>query len=81
MSNEVQVSDVIDNSRMGTVHWRVMLFCTLVVVLDGFDVQAIAFTAPAIGVDLGIPGHQFGTLFSAGLIGMAVGALLLGPDW
>lgn len=79
MSNEVQVSDVIDNSRMGTVHWRVMLFCTLVVVLDGFDVQAIAFTAPAIGVDLGIPGHQFGTLFSAGLIGMAVGGLLLGP--
>ncbi|MEL0083130.1 MAG: MFS transporter, partial [Gammaproteobacteria bacterium] len=61
------------------LQWWVMLFCTLVVVLDGFDVQAIAFTAPQIGADLGIPRHDFGTLFSAGLIGMALGALLVGP--
>ena len=79
MANEIQVSEVLDQSRMGAQQWWVMLFCTLVVVLDGFDVQAIAFTAPEIGADLGIPKHNFGTLFSAGLIGMAFGALVVGP--
>jgi len=79
MESEIQVSDVIDHSEMGPLQWWVMLFCTLVVVLDGFDVQAIAFTAPEISADLGIAKHDFGTLFSAGLIGMAIGALLIGP--
>lgn len=79
MTTQVNVSDVIDHSNMGALQWLVMLFCTLVVVLDGFDVQAIAFTAPDIAADLGIAKHQFGTLFSAGLIGMAIGALVVGP--
>ncbi len=79
MSDKIQVNDVIDQSAMGALQWWVMLFSTLVIVLDGFDVQVIAFTAPEIGADLGIAKHKFGTLFSAGLIGMAVGALLVGP--
>ena len=79
MARSVQVADVIDESPMGTKQWLVMLFCTLVVILDGFDVQAIAFTAPDISADLSIPEHRFGTLFSAGLIGMALGALMIGP--
>ncbi|RLA15707.1 MAG: MFS transporter [Gammaproteobacteria bacterium] len=79
MADQIQVGEVIDRSRMGAQQWWVMLFCTLVVVLDGFDVQAIAFTAPQIGAELGIATHKFGTLFSAGLIGMAIGALLIGP--
>ncbi|MBV1961155.1 MAG: MFS transporter [Immundisolibacteraceae bacterium] len=79
MSNVVEVGEVIDQVEMGLLQWLVMVFCTLVIILDGFDVQVIAFTGPTIAVDLGIPKHNLGNLFSAGLMGMAIGGLLIGP--
>ena len=79
MSNEVEVGEVIDQAEMGLLQWLVMAFCTLVIILDGFDVQVIAFTGPTIVADLGIAKHSLGNLFSAGLMGMAVGGLLIGP--
>lgn len=47
--------------------------------LDGFDVFAITFAAPTIEREMGIGKGQLGLVFSAGLIGMAVGSFLLSP--
>src|SRR5262249_45151774 len=51
----------------------------LVAILDGFDTQAIAFVAPVIARDLGIEMSAFGPVFGAGLFGLMLGALALGP--
>lgn len=56
-----------------------MVLCTLVILLDGLDVQAIAFTAPAIAGEWSLAPGRLGPVFGAGLVGMAVGALLVGP--
>ena len=56
----------------------VALLCGLVAVCDGFDTQAIAFVAPVISRQWGVPANQFGPVFSAGLVGLAIGAFLLG---
>jgi MFS transporter, AAHS family, 4-hydroxybenzoate transporter len=58
--------------------WQVALLCALVAVCDGFDTQAIAFVAPAIAKQWGVPAAQFGPIFAAGLVGLALGAFLLG---
>jgi MFS transporter, AAHS family, 4-hydroxybenzoate transporter len=58
--------------------WRVVLLCALVAVCDGFDTQAIAFVAPAISKQWSVPLQQFGVIFSAGLVGLALGAFLFG---
>jgi len=79
VSDVVEVGEVVDQAQMGLLQWLVMLFCTLVIILDGFDVQVIAFTGPTIAADLGIAKHNLGNLFSAGLMGMAIGGLLIGP--
>lgn len=53
--------------------------CVLLTMLDGFDVMAMAFTAPHVSADWQLSGKLLGMLFSAGLIGMALGALGLAP--
>lgn len=47
--------------------------------LDGFDVFAITFAAPALLKEWGIGKGQLGIALSAGLLGMALGSLLLSP--
>jgi MFS transporter, AAHS family, 4-hydroxybenzoate transporter len=51
----------------------------LVAALDGFDTQAIGYTAPAIAGVLKLPMAQFGQVGTAGLVGAAIGALAFGP--
>jgi benzoate transport len=53
--------------------------CMIVNMLDGFDVLAIAFTGPAIAHDWALRPTELGLLFSAGLVGMTVGSLLISP--
>lgn len=58
--------------------WRVALLCALVALCDGFDTQSIAFVAPVISTQWGVLPAQFGPVFSAGLVGLALGAFLFG---
>lgn len=75
----VRITDMIDQRRLSRLQKSVMLLCTIIIVLDGFDVQAMAFTAAAVATEYGIAKGDMGPLFAAGLIGMAVGALVVGP--
>ncbi|MEU5841527.1 MFS transporter [Rhodococcus sp. NPDC047139] len=69
----------IDASPMHPYQWMIVALCVVLNILDGFDVMALAFTAKSIGSDFGLGGSELGVLLSAGLIGMAVGALALAP--
>ena len=75
----LRIDDIIEANPMGRFQRWILLLCTLVIVFDGFDVLAIAFAAPAVSVQLGIAKSQLGYLFSSGLLGMTLGALILGP--
>ncbi|MFL9875850.1 MFS transporter [Paraburkholderia megapolitana] len=56
-----------------------VILCISVAVLDGFDTQAIGFLAPAIARSLALPLPAFGSVFTAGLAGLMIGAITLGP--
>jgi len=79
VSQATTVGDAIDQRPLSGVQWWVLGLCTLVVLLDGFDVQAAAFTGPALAVAWQLERSAMGPIFAAGLAGMAVGALLIGP--
>ena len=53
--------------------------CILINMVDGFDVLAIAFTAPVISDAWELGPAQLGVVFSAGGFGMMLGAFFLGP--
>lgn len=69
----------IDTSRMSAYQWVIVAIATFLNALDGFDVLAMAFTATSVTDEFGLTGSQLGWLLSAGLIGMAIGALCAGP--
>jgi AAHS family 4-hydroxybenzoate transporter-like MFS transporter len=54
-----------------------LVICGLCVVMDGFDVQAMGYVAPAILRDWHIAKASLGPVFGAGLSGMLVGSLVL----
>jgi MFS family permease len=51
----------------------------MLIMLDGFDVLVMAFTAAPISAEWKLSGAELGVLFSAGLFGMAAGSLFLAP--
>lgn len=75
----VDVSEVVDRSPLGRMQVMVLLLAGITVVLDGLDIQAVAFAAPKIAAELGMERAALGPVFSAGLLGMAAGSLLMGP--
>ena len=52
--------------------------CALINIFDGFDALAIAYTAPAISTEWSLSPGALGIVFSAGYLGMALGAMTLG---
>jgi AAHS family 4-hydroxybenzoate transporter-like MFS transporter len=77
-ATRINVVDVIDHGRLGMLLYGVMGLCTLCTLIDGFDVQAMSYVAPAIIKEWGIAKSELGQVFGSGLVGMAVGALVFG---
>src|SRR5262245_65287661 len=73
------VNDVIDNQPLSGFQVVTIVLCTLVLLLDGFDTQAMGFLVPPIAEELKIPLSAFGPVFSAGLFGLMLGAMASGP--
>src|SRR5215472_4911818 len=79
MATKVDAIALIDRHPVTRFQIGVLILCMLVAALDGFDTQAIGYTAPAIAAVIHLPMPQFGQVGSAGLVGAAIGALSFGP--
>lgn len=64
---------------MGAFQWSIVAIATILMMTEGYDVQAMAFTANAVTTDLGLTSSQLGLILSGGLIGMALGTAGVGP--
>jgi AAHS family 4-hydroxybenzoate transporter-like MFS transporter len=78
MKRTLDVATFVDSQGIGTFQIRILLICFVIMTIDGFDAQAIGFVAPLISASWQIPKSDFGPVFALGLLGMAIGALLLG---
>ncbi len=75
----VDVAVFIDAQPVGGFQIRLLLTCAAVLFLDGFDTQAIGYVAPALAKEWGLSKGSLGPVFSAGLFGLMIGALVFGP--
>jgi AAHS family 4-hydroxybenzoate transporter-like MFS transporter len=78
MKNEINVSDTIDAGGLNRYQLGVFLLCGLFLIMDGFDVQAMGFVAPALISDWRIANAALGPVFSSGLFGLFLGSMLFG---
>ena len=73
------IKSLIDGNPLSRMQYATLFICFLMNILDGMDVLVISYTAPAIAQSWNVGPEALGIVFSAGLIGMTVGALFLAP--
>ena len=74
----IDVQQFIDARGLSHVQVLLLVLCFVVVALDGFDIAAIGFIAPALRTEWGTTPAQLAPLFGAGLFGLMIGAFAFG---
>lgn len=74
-----RVRAVIDGGPITAMQWTTIVLCGLVMFLDGFDTQTASYIAPAIAREWHVDRALLGPIFSAALVGLMAGYLLLSP--
>ncbi len=72
----VDVSALIDRSRIGRFQIALFALCATSLIMDGFDVQAMGYVAPAVIRELGMSGSQLGSLIAAANVGLLLGSMV-----
>lgn len=74
-----KLQETVSEGPMSRFQVAAVVLCIALNMLDGFDVLAMAFTAPHVAADWHLTGKQVGLLLSSGLFGMGAGSLLIAP--
>jgi AAHS family 4-hydroxybenzoate transporter-like MFS transporter len=78
MTQTIDLAEIIDASKVSRFQIRIVLLCALAMFTDGFDVQSVSFVAPVLASEWDVAKSAFGPVFSAGLLGLALGGMLFG---
>lgn len=73
------IKEHIDKNKMTRLQYATVFVCLVMNMLDGMDVMVISYTAPAIAKAWSTTPSALGIVFSAGLLGMTIGAMFLAP--
>ncbi|MFL9920274.1 MFS transporter [Paraburkholderia fungorum] len=74
----IAISELIENQKPGRFAFALIAWCFLIVLIDGYDQVAVAFSAPALIKAWHTNAASFGHVFGYSLFGVLVGSLLLG---
>jgi len=74
----VEVIEVVDCAPYVGLPLGIAVLTICIMVVDGYDLQAMSFAAPAIVADWGVARADLGWVLTASMIGMAVGSVALG---
>ncbi len=67
------------NDKFSGFQVRVLVMCFFINLLDGLDLFAMAYAGPAVSDEWSLPPQSLGIVLSGVFIGMAAGAVLIGP--
>lgn len=74
----IDVPALIDRARFNAFHGRVLFWCALIIIFDGYDLVVYGVVLPSLMQEWGMTPVQAGALGSCALFGMMVGALFFG---
>jgi MFS transporter, AAHS family, 4-hydroxybenzoate transporter len=73
------ISQVIDNRPLSWLQIRTIALCSLVVLIDGYDLQNLALAVPTLSKAWNVSPSALGGVQMASLLGIGVGSGLLAP--
>ncbi len=74
----LDIGELVDHQRLGPLTLKLLVLSFLAMATDGYDLLALAYAAPDIMHQWHVNRAEFGGVFSAGLIGILIGAPLFG---
>ncbi len=74
----VQVSRLLDERGVGSFHIKLLVWSLFIVLIDGYDIGAIAFAAPSLIREWHFPPSALGPVLSASLVGILFGSAIFG---
>ncbi len=74
-----EIGQLIDERPLSGLQIRIMILCSLVVLLDGYDIQTLALAVPSIAADWSITANRFGLALTSAIVGMGVSSAFLAP--
>jgi AAHS family 4-hydroxybenzoate transporter-like MFS transporter len=75
----VSFRGAMDKRPVSKFQFRLVAVAAILLVMDGYDIQAISYVAPVLSNLWHIDRGAFGPIFGAGLVGLALGTLVLSP--
>jgi MFS transporter, AAHS family, 4-hydroxybenzoate transporter len=75
----VEIQDLIDSRPLSGMQIFLIVACALSVVFDGYDLQVMALTVPALSKAWTLSPPQFSAALSSSLFGMGLGAAFIAP--
>ncbi len=72
----INLTEVMDNCRIGPLQVRVFALCLASLIMDGFDVQVMAFVATTMFAEWNVPPPTLGGLLAWGHAGVLAGAII-----
>lgn len=77
-TNKVNINDIIDKARFAAFHWKVLIWCLIIIIFDGYDLVIYGVALPLLMQQWSLSAVQAGLLASAALFGMMFGAMIFG---
>jgi AAHS family 4-hydroxybenzoate transporter-like MFS transporter len=74
----IDIAQVIDAARFGGLSFWVTALSFIIMTVDGYDLQSVAFAAPALAAEWNVKRELLGPVLAASIAGMGVGSILLG---
>src|SRR6516165_7530010 len=75
---EVQVSRLLDEGGLSSFQIKLIIWSFFIVLIDGYDIAAIAFAAPYLVRAWGLSPGALGPVFIASLVGILFGSAIFG---
>lgn len=73
---EINLTQVMDDCKIGSLQIRVFGLCMASLIMDGFDVQVMGFVATTMFAEWSVPAPTLGSLLAWGNAGVLVGAIV-----
>jgi len=74
----IDIHKIADAATFNGFHAKLLLWCAVIIICDGYDLAVAGIAVPAIMQDMGVTAQNAGFMVSSALFGMMFGAIFLG---
>ena len=74
----IDMHKLADDARFNRFHLKVLLWCLLIIIIDGYDIAVAGTALPSIMKEMNVTASTAGFMASSALFGMMFGAMVLG---